>query len=134
MASCLWICYAVRSLVVGGHGCSLGKMVEHRISVLRRPIRTWKYVEKLVVYLHFEMLPLLYAEAHLPEIADWKQKHKTLKEEVRGLKESGLRRDMEASIMKKNQSHHLPNFYYNLDIGFCLPMPATGKVLPTDLS
>ncbi|KAL5989957.1 hypothetical protein ACLOJK_010852 [Asimina triloba] len=37
-ASCLWICYAVRSLVVGGHGCSLGKMVEHQISVLRRPM------------------------------------------------------------------------------------------------
>ncbi|KAL5991979.1 hypothetical protein ACLOJK_012891 [Asimina triloba] len=43
-------------------------------------------------------------EAHLAETADWKQKHKALKEEVRGLKEAGLRRDMEASIMKKNQS------------------------------
>ncbi|KAL5996653.1 hypothetical protein ACLOJK_007572 [Asimina triloba] len=45
-------------------------------------------------------------EAHLAETADWKQKHKALKEEVRGLKEAGLRRDMEASIMKKNQSVH----------------------------
>ncbi|KAL5997428.1 hypothetical protein ACLOJK_008358 [Asimina triloba] len=43
-------------------------------------------------------------EAHLAETVDWKLKHKALKEEVRGLKEAGLRRDMEASIMKKNQS------------------------------
>ncbi|KAL6004231.1 hypothetical protein ACLOJK_004778 [Asimina triloba] len=45
-------------------------------------------------------------EAHLAGTADWKQKHKAKEEEVCGLKEAGLRRDMEATIMKKNQSVH----------------------------
>ncbi|KAL5996039.1 hypothetical protein ACLOJK_026112 [Asimina triloba] len=45
-------------------------------------------------------------EAHLTENADLKQKHKAMKEEIRGLKEAGLRREMEASIMKKTQFVH----------------------------
>ncbi|KAL5984326.1 hypothetical protein ACLOJK_018430 [Asimina triloba] len=45
-------------------------------------------------------------EAHLVETADWKRKHKVMKEEVSELKEAGLRRDIKASIMKKNRSVH----------------------------
>ncbi|KAL5984578.1 hypothetical protein ACLOJK_018683 [Asimina triloba] len=45
-------------------------------------------------------------EAHLTKNADLKQKYKAMKEEIRGLKEAGLRREMEASIMKKNQFVH----------------------------
>ncbi|KAL6009016.1 hypothetical protein ACLOJK_022243 [Asimina triloba] len=47
-----------------------------------------------------------YQEAHIVETVDWKQKHKAMKEEICGLKEAGLRREMETSIMKKNKSIH----------------------------
>ncbi|KAL5975717.1 hypothetical protein ACLOJK_020043 [Asimina triloba] len=44
-------------------------------------------------------------EAHVTENANLKQKHKTMKEEIRGLKEARLR-EMEASIMKNTQFVH----------------------------
>ncbi|KAL6002398.1 hypothetical protein ACLOJK_034330 [Asimina triloba] len=40
-------------------------------------------------------------DSHLKEARKWKQSHMTMKEDIRGLKEAALRRDMEARVMKQ---------------------------------